>query len=442
MKVKRKKDFLSKFWKLKKLAVMTSALAFACFFTQNVKASVVSYKDIDVYFEDGSGTEVLLDDNYNTYMDVSGKTMVVENTRNVAGIYFIWDSPIDAYSIVVNDLTDTTDFSEEMRIPATQIIHQYVDLDYEGSSMMIQMPPKAVLCDIYFLDFGELPEWVQVWQEPYETADMLFIPTHADDELLFFGGAIPTYAGERGYKVQIAYMTNHWKERYRPHELLNGLWTCGETAYPVIGPFTDIYSESLEHAKTLYDEEEVTGFMVELIRRFKPYVILGHDINGEYGHGVHMYNTYALMKALEISNDPAQYPESAHEYGVWDVPKTYLHLYEENVIDMQWDTPLANFDGRDGFWVAGEAFDCHVSQNSFYVLERRKSSKFCCTLFGLYRSTVGLDEEKNDFLEHIEFTKEKKQEYQETMLSLLTQYNRLKNRFSDIFIFDGIEPFR
>lgn len=428
MTVKRKRDFLSR---LEKLVLMTLALTFACFFTQDVKASVVSGEELSVYFEDGSGTDVLFDDNYNTFTDVSGKTLVAENTQNVAGIYFIWDSPVEEYSIVVKDMTDTNDSSETMRIPATQIIHQYVDLYYEGDSIVIQMPENAVLCDIYFLDFGELPEWVQVWQEPYETADMLFIPTHADDELLFFGGAIPTYAGELGYKVQIAYMTNHWRERYRPHELLNGLWTCGETAYPIIGPFTDIYSESLEHAKTLYDEEEVIGFMVELIRRFKPYVILGHDINGEYGHGVHMYNTYALRKALEISSDPEQYPESAKLYGVWDVPKTYLHLYEENVIDLEWDTPLANFDGKNGFEVASEAFGCHVSQNAFYVLERRKSSKFCCTLFGLYRSTVGPDEEKNDFLEHIEFTKEKKQAYQEAILTLLTGYNRLKNRFSD-----------
>lgn len=412
---------------------MISALAFVCFFTQNVRASVVSTDELSVRFYDGSSTEVLLDDNYNTYMDVSGKALVVDNTLNIAGIYFIWDKPVGNYRITVWDILDTCDWWGYTRVHETEIIHQYVRLRHQGERIVIDMPDDAVLCDIYFLDFGELPEWVQVWQEPYETADMLFIPTHADDELLFFGGAIPTYAGELGYKVQIAYMTNHWRERYRPHELLNGLWTCGETAYPVIGPFTDIYSESLEHAKTLYDEEEVVGFMVELIRRFKPYVILGHDINGEYGHGVHMYNTDALIKALEISNDPEQYPESAKQYDVWDVPKTYLHLYEENVINMEWDTPLSRFDGRDGVEVAGEAFDCHVSQRSFYVLERRKTSKFCCTLFGLYRSTVGLDEDKNDFLENIEFTKEKRQDYQRTLLVLLVKYNRLRNRFFNIF---------
>ena len=29
---------------------------------------------------------------------------------------------------------------------------------------------------------------------------------HPDDELLWFGGALPTYAGERGMAVQVMYM--------------------------------------------------------------------------------------------------------------------------------------------------------------------------------------------------------------------------------------------
>ena len=37
----------------------------------------------------------------------------------------------------------------------------------------------------------------------YEDADMLLLPTHADDEHLWFGGTMPYYAGELGYKVQV-----------------------------------------------------------------------------------------------------------------------------------------------------------------------------------------------------------------------------------------------
>lgn len=406
---------------VKKLWVSVFAFLIAASAGTYVYADSMDYDSLNIYFEDGSRTDTILDDNYNTYMDVSDKTLIIDNAQDVAGVYFIWDKPVDTLQIAAEG-----GYTEAVH---SEIIHRYVPLDFTGARLSIRMPKDAVLCDIYFLDGGELPSWVQIWSEPYESADMLFIPTHADDELLFFGGAIPYYAGELGLKVQVAYMTNHWKERYRPHELLCGLWTAGDTAYPVIGPFEDIYSESLSHAKTLYDEEEVVGFMVGLIRRFKPYVILGHDINGEYGHGVHMYNTDALMKALEISNDPSEYPLSASEYGVWDVPKTYLHLYDKNVINMEWDMPLERFGGKDGFEVAKDAFECHKSQNKYLIVERTKTSKFCCTLFGLYRSTVGEDTELDDFMENIIPAKEIKEELDKSILTFKLIADKMKVTF-------------
>ena len=44
------------------------------------------------------------------------------------------------------------------------------------------------------------------WQPSCEKADLLLIVAHPDDELLWFGGALPTYAGERGMAVQVMYM--------------------------------------------------------------------------------------------------------------------------------------------------------------------------------------------------------------------------------------------
>ena len=94
------------------------------------------------------------------------------------------------------------------------------------------------------------------------------------------------------------------------------------------------------------EKDLLVKFQVEMIRRFKPQVIVGHDVNGEYQHGAHIANTYSLRKALEPAADAEQYPESAQQYGTWSVPKTYLHLWEENKIVMNWDVPLSQFDGK------------------------------------------------------------------------------------------------
>lgn len=70
-----------------------------------------------------------------------------------------------------------------------------------------------------------------------------------------------------------------------------------------------------------------------------------------------------LMEAVEISGDPQYSPELAQTYGAWDVPKTYLHLYPENPILMDWDQPLASFWGMTAFQVSKDiGFACHQSQ--------------------------------------------------------------------------------
>lgn len=54
---------------------------------------------------------------------------------------------------------------------------------------------------------GDIPAIeAREWQPSCEKADLLLIVAHPDDELLWFGGALPTYAGERGMAVQVMYM--------------------------------------------------------------------------------------------------------------------------------------------------------------------------------------------------------------------------------------------
>ena len=299
--------------------------------------------------------------------------------EEAAGIYLEWDFvPEGGWTLR----------ADGMETEVEQIfLHQYLPLSEPASSFQIKWEGDATLCNVYFLEEGVPPDWVQQWEEPCEKADFLLLPTHADDEHLWFGGVMPLYAGELGCAVQVAYMVNHNTEPYRLHEQLDGLWRVGVENYPVIPDFPDIYSPSLEHARTIYDEEEIIAYQVDLIRRFQPSVIVGHDVNGEYGHGAHCLNTAALMRSVELAADPEAYPETAEQ--VWDTPKTYLHLYPENEIVMDWDQPLSYFDGKTAFEMAKEGFACHLSQTEYFSVQQ--SGSYDCRKFGLYRSTVGPD---------------------------------------------------
>lgn len=291
--------------------------------------------------------------------------------------------------------------------------HEFAPLD--GESCIRVMPAsikQTTLCigEIYVYGEGELPSTVQFWQPAPEKADLLVLSAHPDDEVLFFGGAIPYYAGEKGMDVVVAYMTCNLMERRS--ELLNGLWEAGVKTYPVIEDFWDKFTTKLDKGYEAWGKAATNKFIVGLLRQYKPEVVVTHDVNGEYGHGAHRVCADAMKNAVVTAAKADKYTDSAKAYGIWEVKKLYLHLYPENQIEMDWDQPLSAFGGRTGFEVAQDAYAWHFSQHDqgqknketgeyeYFVVEPRESD-YSCYRFGLAHTTVGLDVEKNDFFENI-----------------------------------------
>ena len=162
--------------------------------------------------------------------------------------------------------------------------------------------------------------------------------------------------------VLMAYLTNHATEQEREHERLNALYTLGVRFYPFVLGQPDYFVQYLSEAEAKFDKDAILEYQVELLRRFQPLVIVGHDLRGEYPHGAHILYAHCLMEAVEYAADPELYPEAYEAYGVWDVPKTYLHLAKTNAMVLDIDTPLERFGGLSSYQVAQQAMKCHVSQ--------------------------------------------------------------------------------
>lgn len=282
-------------------------------------------------------------------------------------------------------------------------LHDYIQLPEAVSSLSFMFEKEGThsIKELGIYTDGAAPEGVQDWLAPYEAADILAFPTHADDDVLFMGAVIGYYAIEQGLTVQTAFMTDHYYEPIRNHERLDGLWEMGVRRYPIIGTAHDCYTKSLEGAAYVHRNDGILEWQVQLIRRYKPQIILGHDLNGEYGHGQHKYNAHCLIQAVEVAADAQQLPETAAQYGTWDTPKLYLHLYEENQIVFDVNTAMVNDPkGRTPFQVAQDAYACHVSQHKYsFAVSQDPNSTMDCTRFGLYRTLVGYDTGSN-LMEH------------------------------------------
>lgn len=254
------------------------------------------------------------------------------------------------------------------------------------------------LCEVQLVGAGELPDWVQDWRPGPEKAELLLVSAHPDDEYIFFGGMIPYYAVERELEVSVCYMT--YASERRLHELLDGLWTAGLRAYPTLLPFPDKFSRTLDKGYALWGRDAVLDALAAVIERQRPEVVVTHDQQGEYGHGAHRVAGDACLALIRDEARPLS----------WRPRKLYLHLWAEQPVVLDWETPTASLGGRTPLEVAQEAFRCHRSQQGFgvtlkngreYIFRVESGGLYDCARFGLAYTAVGPDVACNDLMENL-----------------------------------------
>jgi LmbE family N-acetylglucosaminyl deacetylase len=128
------------------------------------------------------------------------------------------------------------------------------------------------------------------------------------------------------------------------------------------------FSKTLAEAKSKWDEREVLGDMVRVIRMFRPLVINSRFIgNDADGHGQHQFAGYLTPLAFRAAGDPKQYPEQMAEgLRPWQPRKLYRaggRGGADNAVTIQVETGL--FDpvlGRPYAAIAAEGRSQHKSQ--------------------------------------------------------------------------------
>ena len=353
----------------------------------------------------------LADRKYTTYLKTEKVknpcvTMTAPEDTLIGGVYVCFGALPEAWEVQVSEDGKTWTTAA----PGPAYLHAWVPLPEPSRYVRVIVTTESryvlYINEIFALGVGDKPDWVQDWQPTLEKADIMFISTHADDELIFFGGAIPTYAAEMKRDVIVAYFTH--SNGTRTSELLNGLWHVGVRNYPVLGTVMDTKANGMADAyKKAGGKEKINGWFVQLYRQYRPEAVVTHDIDGEYGHTQHRIVAQAAIDAVELAADANSYPESAQTWGTWELPKLYLHLWPERQIVMDWEIPLESMGGATGMALADEAFEIHhVTQSSTSLGVRTTGLTYDNRVFGLVHTTVGEDVAKNDFLENIDLSGE------------------------------------
>lgn len=86
--------------------------------------------------------------------------------------------------------------------------------------------------------------------------------------------------------------------------------------------FSKNYQETLQ----IWGKEEILSDVVQIIRQFKPDVILTRfPADERAGHGHHTSSAILAEEAFDISNDPKIFPEQVETFGLWQVSALYTN---------------------------------------------------------------------------------------------------------------------
>ena len=259
-------------------------------------------------------------------------------------------------------------------------------------------PLQLFIRELYLFGQGERDDsLVNIWESSVQKADLLVLAGHPGDELQWFGGLVPYYAVGKGYSVAVATMT--MVNSCRRLEMLNAMHACGLRSYPDIGMFEDLKTTQASKAFSQWGGIEATDrYVVQLLRRYQPEVVVTHAIEGEDGHGVHMACARSLLRAVKKAADVNYAPASASMYGAWQVKKLYLHE-GDSPIRISWSTPLESLEGKTAYQVAWEAYQKYETTTAGAMVG--ESAKHSPCLYTLAYTAVGEDKAGNDLFENI-----------------------------------------
>ncbi len=258
------------------------------------------------------------------------------------------------------------------------------------------------------------------WQPPPSKVAVLAVGTHPDDEGIFFGGALPYYSTVLKLPTMLVCMTHGWGD-VRDDELRCAAWNYGLRYEPLFGRFTDInsgivtnnpYTNTIDMTWDYWagvgfkgDGSDVEAgkarainYVAEQIRRYRPDVIITHDLHGETGHDNHKATAYAVTQAFFVAADPNATATNLVGLAPWQAQKLYVHLYPTNRFFHEfWERPYPALTNATPRQVATNALTCNVSQGPFrwvvgsvyapYVYYSKWPSEW----WGLYASAVGPD---------------------------------------------------
>ena len=346
----------------------------------------------------------LKDDDFDTAQRVNkGKTLSIswKDDVPVASVYLSFYYAPVAYTVMQFDASGLK-LSEE---PGILLYNNLIETLPETRKVSFRADAEnCAFCALYAYGEGTVSDY-HPFAPTIEKPDFMTFAMHPDDEVLFLGAIYPIYEAQRGLSGLSMIMSTKLPEkiqRERRQEDMNGAWTLGMKTQPVFGGFPDIPPDYYNKFKHTFTVDDVKRYVVTMVRQYRPEVVITQDLNGEYGHWQHKVLAQGVLEGVPLAADPTYQPKGYTKYEPWDVKKLYIHLYDQNKLTLDVNSPIDALGGKSAYEAAKAAFLWHATQT------KKSNHEVSTTLysiaeFGLAYTTVGEDTPGvNDMFEHID----------------------------------------
>ena len=161
------------------------------------------------------------------------------------------------------------------------------------------------------------------WSIP-EKPDLMFFFAHPCDESLYFSSLLYYYGHISKNIIQTVYFSS--LNRSQMHEAMQALKSFGINMQPIFlnNRYMFLEERYASKASLLWNTEENIQSTVQLLRKFKPTVVITHSSSGDGAEYMHSYVNDIVSESVRLSADQAHYSDSYKIYGSWAPSRTCI----------------------------------------------------------------------------------------------------------------------
>jgi len=291
------------------------------------------------------------DNRYNSRVSFTKEeALTIAVPSEAAGLYVAWYTAPE--SAVVETLDSAGSVLSSIAA-STELLNDYYVLPKDCASVRISGEKAFAISELRVYDTETPPDELAIMTAQKTQPEVMLILAHTADEAYYFGSLLPYCRSE---DVAVVFLMSYSREAQQ--QAIELQYSLGSRMQPIFAGFA--YFRSYMDSSKMYammDKSEIETYMLQLVRKYQPNVLVTHDIAGEGGDCLHVLTATHVQLAAEQASQEKYDRASAAEYGLWQVQAVYQHRSEGTSALYDTQAPLSEYGGLSAVELAQTCFE-------------------------------------------------------------------------------------